>query len=174
MWKKEGWTQEKPYTAEQFAEMAMDFCSRHSFDKAPAPPGKKTHEFNEIDERERKRPFLTEEEQLQAAVAASLRADHGVEEYEMEEDDDIEYLGTTEQVAAESTEEEEKEPSFIETLLTTVVGDEPSEGARIQLRMPDATKIVRKFGKTDSIKTVYAFVAVSAHANHFPLSDSCC
>ena len=174
MWKKEGWTQEKPYTAEQFAEMAMDFCSRHSFDKAPAPPGKKTHEFNEIDERERKRPFLTEEEQLQAAVAASLRADHGEEEYEMEEDDDIEYLGTTEQVAAESTEEEEKEPSFIETLLTTVVGDEPSEGARIQLRMPDATKIVRKFGKTDSIKTVYAFVAVSAHANHFPLSDSCC
>ena len=38
MWKKEGWTQENPMTAELFAETTMDFCSRHSFDKPPQAP----------------------------------------------------------------------------------------------------------------------------------------
>mmetsp|Transcript_19020 Transcript_19020/g.23401 ORF Transcript_19020/g.23401 Transcript_19020/m.23401 type:complete len:560 (-) Transcript_19020:403-2082(-) len=35
---KEGWTMENPMTADQFAEMAIDFCSRNSFDKPPAAP----------------------------------------------------------------------------------------------------------------------------------------
>jgi len=38
MWRKEGWTQVAPMTPEQFAEVAADFCSRHTFDKPPVAP----------------------------------------------------------------------------------------------------------------------------------------
>jgi hypothetical protein len=65
LWKKKRWTQEKPFTAEHFAEMAMDFCSRHSFDKAPLPSKKNSMPSGNG---ERKRPVMSEEEQLQAAV----------------------------------------------------------------------------------------------------------
>jgi hypothetical protein len=37
MWRKEGWTQESPMSTELFAEVAMDFCSRNSFDRPPPP-----------------------------------------------------------------------------------------------------------------------------------------
>lgn len=175
LWKKEGWTQEKPFSAADFAEIAMDFCSRHSFDKAPLAPSKKTSNGAGPTPNggERKRPFMSEEEQLQAAMVASLKRDEAQEnidvdgdedEYVMEEDDDddIQYLGTAEEMAQKSEdEEEEKQPSFIDNLLATEVGDEPPVGARIQLRMPDATRMVRKFAKSDTVKTIYAFVAVS-------------
>lgn len=178
LWKKEGWTQEKPFSAADFAEMAMDFCSRHSFDKAPLAPSKKTANGatgatpNGKYSGERKRPFMSEEEQLQAAMVASLKRDEAhdnidvdgdEDEYVMDEDDDdIQYLGTAEEMAQKSEdEEEEKQPSFIDNLLATEVGDEPPVGARIQLRMPDATRMVRKFAKSNIVKTIYAFVAVS-------------
>ena len=37
LWRKEGWTQVNPMTAEQFVEIASDFCSGHSFDRMPVP-----------------------------------------------------------------------------------------------------------------------------------------
>ena len=43
----------------------------------------------------------------------------------------------------------------------TTVGDEPASGARIQIRMPDAKRLVRKFAPEDTVKSIYAFVAVS-------------
>ena len=183
LWKKEGWTQEKPFTAEHFAEMAMDFCSRHSFDKAPLPPSKKdaaTRNGNG----ERKRPFMSEEEQMQAAMAASLKQEHEAEdkdddEYVMDEDDDddgddeIECLGTSDEKMVSSPEQEvarveqQQTPTWIETLLATEVGDEPTDGSRVQLRMPDATRIVRKFLDSESVKSIYAFVAVSSLCGAF-------
>ena len=184
LWKKEGWNQEKPFSAEHFAEMAMDFCSRHSFDKAPLPPSKKHAQAAANGNGERKRPFMSEEEQMQAAMAASLKPENSQENNESNKDDDDEYamedadddgddiecLGTRDEMVTSHTEkeevqevEEEKPPSFFETLLVTAVGDEPADGARIQLRMPDATRLVRKFQKSDSVKTIYAFVAVRMH-----------
>ena len=41
MWRREGWTQERPLTKEDFAEMAMDFCSRHSLDNPPSASHKR-------------------------------------------------------------------------------------------------------------------------------------
>lgn len=166
LWKKEGWTQVKPFTAENFAEIAMDFCSRHSFDKDPLPPGKKsaTPSING----EKKRPFMSEDEQMQAAVAASLNSTNHCEketehedEYSMEADnDEVGFLGTRDEQAGTDLEEERK-PSFVEKLLALEFAEEPSDGARIQIRMPDATRLVRKFGKDDAVKMIYAFVAVS-------------
>lgn len=171
LWKKEGWTQQNPMTAELFAETAMDFCSRHSFDKppqAPRPSGAAS--------RPAKRPMheMSEDEQLQAAMRASLKESEGDDEisngnneYEMEDnDDEIEYIGTStddskpEAKAAEPVPAPEpKEPSFLDELLAMPPGDEPASGARIQLRMPDGKRNVRKFDPSQSIKSIYAFIA---------------
>ena len=35
LWRKEGWVQVDPLTAEQFVEIASNFYSRHSFNKLP-------------------------------------------------------------------------------------------------------------------------------------------
>jgi len=165
MWKKEGWNQVKPFTSENFAEMAMDFCSRHSFDKEPPPPPKKSAATNNGNG-EKKRPYMNESEQIQAAMAASLNSNDNNDDedgYIMEDDDDddddkeVECLGTQKQMIEEKV--EEKKPTFMETLLSVTVGDEPAAGARIQFRMPDATRLVRKFEKNDDVKTIYAFVA---------------
>ena len=92
MWKKEGWTQQNPLTAEQFAEYAMDFCSRHSFDRPPQAP-RPPSSGNGPKGLPAKRPMheMSEEEQLQAAMRASLEdagAGDGANEYEYEMDDD--------------------------------------------------------------------------------------
>lgn len=155
LWKKEGWTQEKPFNAEAFAEVAMDFCSKHSFEKEPTSGKKKR--------------IMSEKEQMQAALVASLKSDESDEdEYVMEDDDDddVQCLGTQEEMLASKAlpQEEEKKPapapSLIETLLSMPVGDEPADGARVQLRMPDAKRLVRRFQGSDPVKTLYAFVAV--------------
>mmetsp|Transcript_30065 Transcript_30065/g.34951 ORF Transcript_30065/g.34951 Transcript_30065/m.34951 type:complete len:90 (+) Transcript_30065:1458-1727(+) len=41
------------------------------------------------------------------------------------------------------------------------VGEEPSTGARIMIRMPDGKRLVRKFNLEESVKMVYAFVSQS-------------
>jgi len=92
---------------------------------------------------------MSESEELQAAMQASLNDD--------DSDEEVEYVGSSEDVQEE---EEEKEPSFVETLLAMDVGEEPANGARIQMRMPDAKRLVRKFAPDDTVKSIYAFVAV--------------
>mmetsp|Transcript_31899 Transcript_31899/g.73295 ORF Transcript_31899/g.73295 Transcript_31899/m.73295 type:complete len:367 (+) Transcript_31899:3-1103(+) len=169
LWKKEGWTQENPFNAGAFAEMAMDFCSRHSFDKEPIAPAKPNGTSG-------RKHAMSEEEQMQVAMAASLKAqdddddDEEEDDYVMEDDDDdedgVQYLGTQEEMETSNAmkqepeeEAEPKPPSLIETLLSFPVGEEPAGGARIQLRMPDAKRLVRKFTVSDTVKTIYAFVA---------------
>jgi hypothetical protein len=165
MWKKEGWTQENPMTAELFAETAMDFCSRHSFDKPPQAP-RPTNAAS----RPAKRPMneMSEDEQLQAAMQASLQEATGDNDgddvdYEMEDDDDdVECLGTGGNVEDSKPEAEaKKEPSLLDQLLGTQLGDEPAAGARIQIRMPDGKRQVRRFDPSQTVKSIYAYIAVS-------------
>ena len=154
MWKKEGWTQENPVTSETFAEMAMDFCSRNSFDRppqAPRPPGSKPSP--------KEKPFheLSEEEQLQAAMKASIEDAAPAQD----DDDEVEYLGTKEEMMEETEDAKPAaKPSMIDELLNVAVGDEPAKGARIQIRMPDGKRVVRRFNPSDSVKIIYAFLAV--------------
>eukprot|EP00429_Kryptoperidinium_foliaceum_P000728 CAMPEP_0176018876 /NCGR_PEP_ID=MMETSP0120_2-20121206/9103_1 /TAXON_ID=160619 /ORGANISM="Kryptoperidinium foliaceum, Strain CCMP 1326" /LENGTH=443 /DNA_ID=CAMNT_0017351939 /DNA_START=79 /DNA_END=1410 /DNA_ORIENTATION=+ len=163
MWKKEGWTQQNPLTAESFAELAMDFCSRHSFDKPPQAPRP-----NGAASRPAKRPMheMSEEEQIQEAMRASLQevtGDDGDAEMGSDGDDDIEYLGSSgdgdSKPAAKQEEEKPKEPSIVDELLAMDVGDEPAQGARIQLRMPDGKRAVRKFDPSQNVKVLYAYIA---------------
>eukprot|EP00539_Tryblionella_compressa_P003845 CAMPEP_0178734778 /NCGR_PEP_ID=MMETSP0744-20121128/1533_1 /TAXON_ID=913974 /ORGANISM="Nitzschia punctata, Strain CCMP561" /LENGTH=483 /DNA_ID=CAMNT_0020387097 /DNA_START=15 /DNA_END=1466 /DNA_ORIENTATION=+ len=177
LWKKEGWTQQNPLTAEQFAETAMDFCSRHSFDKPPQAPRP-----NSAAARPTKRPMheMSEEEQLQAAMRESLKesganldddGDDDEDEYIMEEDDDDDVQivaetgagGDSKPQAVDTKEEKPKPaaPSMLDQLLALDLGDEPEKGARIQFRMPDGKRKIRKFDPSQNVRLIYAFVAQS-------------
>lgn len=167
MYKKEGWTQEKPLTAELFAETAMDFCSRHSFDKPPVAP--RPVSASSLPSK-RAMHEMSEDEQLQAAMRASLGDDDEDDVIVMDDDeegDEVEYLaindGEGEDMKPEAApvQPEEKPSSLIDELVGMSLGDEPANGARIQLRMPDGKRFVRKFDSSASVKTIYAFVAVS-------------
>lgn len=143
MWQRQGWTQVNPLTPQDFAELAMDFCSRHSFSNPPSSVGVKRS--------------LSESEELQAALKASLKND--------DSDDEVEYLGTaSDDMSQEDNDKQEEEsyPSVIQDLLAYTVGDEPSQGARIQIRMPNGKRLVRKFALDAPVKSIYAFVAVRA------------
>jgi hypothetical protein len=177
LWKKEGWTQVNPLTAVQFAEFAMDFCSRHSFDKPPQAP--RPSGGSAATGRPSKRPMheMSEEEQLQAAMRESLKESGGAAaaasmddddeddvEYVMEDggDDDVQILEDSKPQAEEAKPPAPAAaPSMLAQLLSLDLGDEPANGARIQFRMPDGKKNIRKFDTSKNVRLVYAFVAVS-------------
>ena len=52
---------------------------------------------------------------------------------------------------------------FEREILNLKVGEEPTSGnlARVQIRMPDGRRLVRKFRGDDPVKLIYAFVAQS-------------
>lgn len=200
LWRKEGWTQVNPLTAEQFVEIASDFCSTHSFDKLPTaarhaytngiPLGGSSSSSgggtinSGSDARPghaHKRPIheLTEEEQLQAAIRASMgetddnlhdEDDGDVEVLDSMEGDDAKKPGAKKDDATEidknivEAEEERSTFAFQREILAMEVGQEPSAStggedvARVQIRMPDGKRLVRKFYASSPVKLIYAFV----------------
>lgn len=181
MWKKEGWNMIDPMTSEQFAQIAADFCSQHSFDRPPVanPPGIRPN-------RPTKRPVedLSEQEQLEKAIRESQGLDIDMDNYSDEDDhsttnvhddddDDVDVVPPpSAKLKSDSTSRittsvpikfpPKKEKTFEEVILEMDIGEEPKEnGARVQIRMPDGGKIVRKFKKEDTVKVIYAFVSQS-------------
>ena len=161
LWRKEGWTQKNPVTAETFSEIAMDFCSRNSFDKppqAPRPPGGAAV-------RPGKRPVqeMSESEQLQAAMRASMQQDNNDDEvqYIHSDDEDDEAIDVVDDSKPEAQTTQSTQSTFVEELLSFSVPDEPADGSRIQLRMPDGKRVVRKFAPSGLVRTIYAFIAQS-------------
>lgn len=154
MWKKEGWTQENPLTAEMFAETAADFCSRHTFARPPVEPTS----------RQNKRPIteMTEEQQLQAAIRESMASMCSNEEQNG-------HHAPSEEIPTPTEDTKPSKPSLEEELLQFPVPDEPSgtePSARVQIRMPDGSRVVRKFHIDHTVKTIFAFVKQSnAEAN---------
>ena len=183
MWRKEGWTQQNALTADTFAEIAMDFCSRNSFDRppqAPRPPvnasstaasssspsssttpAKRMHE-------------MSEEEQLQAAMRASMTeagstapsdstdivyVDDSYDDNEVQIVEDAKPKASTATTDAETT----TMVSLNDELQSYILPEEPTtveDVSRIQFRMVDSKKVVRKFSSSDPVRAVYAFVAV--------------
>jgi UBX domain-containing protein 7 len=166
MWKKEGWTQQNPMTADAFAEIAMDFCSRNSFDRppqAPRPPGstagvrpaKRMHE-------------MSEEEQLQAAMQASMSDASGGAVSAIDVEDEIVYVDDdSESDIGDAADVDRKPqaaaaPTLNDELQAFALPEEPSkDGSRIQLRLPDGKRVVRTFASSNPVRAIYAFVAVS-------------
>jgi hypothetical protein len=156
----------------------MDFCSRNSFDRPPQAPsrpsqGSSSSNSNRPAKRERPMHEMSEDEQLQAAMRASMGETVPVAEdgSTLDDSDDVEFLGTgddngdgddkpaAKEVAAEKV--VVKEPSLNDELLQMSIGDEPAKGARLQFKTPDGKRVVRRFDPADAVKTIYAFVAVS-------------
>jgi hypothetical protein len=110
---------------------------------------------------------MSEDEQLEVAMRASLQTATGDDDdaeavMEDDDDDDVEYLGTNDDMKPEAAPAaEEKPPSLMDELVAMPIGDEPASGARIQCRMPDGKRQVRKFAQSDTVKSIYAFIAVS-------------
>jgi hypothetical protein len=175
LWRKEGWTQVNPLTAEQFVEIASDFCSRHSFDKLPTA-ARHTYASGvplvsgtlspSIDGGGNRRPSsgdkrpiheLTEEEQLQAAIRASIQ---GNDDDDDNDNSDVEVIDVAKNSSAD---DETGQSAFEREILCVNVGDEPVSGdlARVQIRMPDGRRLIRKFRGDDPVKLIYAFVAQS-------------
>jgi hypothetical protein len=167
MWRKEGWTQESPMSTELFAEVAMDFCSRNSFDRPPQAP--RPSSSSRPAKRERPMHEMSEDEQLQAAMRASMgelpAALATMDGAGGDDTDDVEFLGTGDDDGDDKPPAKvtvaEKEPSMNDELLKMSIGDEPAKGARIQFKTPDGKRVVRRFDPSDVVKNVYAFVAVS-------------
>ena len=144
--------------------ICTDFCSRHSFSKQPAPA---KHGYNNSNTQpSNKRPIqeLSEEEQLQAAIRASMMQEND----EMEEEGINDVDKSMENVVDNEENDDDAKPAALNTfeqeILALDVGDEPTSGnnvARIQIRMPDGKRLVRKFKGDDSVKIIYAFVAQS-------------
>lgn len=136
-----------------------------------------------------KRPItdMTEEEQLEAAIRASMAdaggesgADEGNEsggfasgdddvddDYDMDDEDAVKAESSTLDASSADKDKEVSDEkggetkSFEEELLTTDIGEEPTSGdiARVQIRMPDGKRLVRKFCGDDSVRVIFAFVA---------------
>ncbi len=204
LYRKEGWTQVNPLTAEQFVEIASDFCSRHSFDKAPMPArhgyanGGGSGGMGGIggESRPAKRPVheLSEQEQLEAAIRASMQDASG-EQQSDDDDDEVQVLeendggdnvigksieedttSTTKSATQDNNlddsnnnndddkqEEESKVSPFLSEIVSMTVPTEPTTTgptiARVQLRMPNGKRLVRKFDGDSPVKVIYAYVA---------------
>eukprot|EP00587_Corethron_hystrix_P006178 CAMPEP_0113306616 /NCGR_PEP_ID=MMETSP0010_2-20120614/5797_1 /TAXON_ID=216773 ORGANISM="Corethron hystrix, Strain 308" /NCGR_SAMPLE_ID=MMETSP0010_2 /ASSEMBLY_ACC=CAM_ASM_000155 /LENGTH=527 /DNA_ID=CAMNT_0000161321 /DNA_START=135 /DNA_END=1718 /DNA_ORIENTATION=- /assembly_acc=CAM_ASM_000155 len=169
MWSREGWTQEDPMTALQFAGIATDFCSAHSFDKPPAPPrqaaGGVSGTTGPPDARKSKRPIneLSEEEQLQAAIQASM-AENNEESGGDDMDEDEEEYDNNMPNGDDGMAVVDEKPDTLtmaDEFADVAVGVEPATGARVQIRMPDGRRVVRRFDMTQNLKVLYAFVIQS-------------
>lgn len=165
LWRREGWTQQNPMTAEAFAEIAMDFCSRNSFDRPPQPP-RPTGAASPTLPAKRPMNEMSEAEQLQAAMRASMEDvsdavdDDGDAEIEYLDESDVDD-DEVQVLDSKPVAEEEKQPTFNDQLQSCAIPNEPEDGSRIQMRMPDGKRVVRKFAATDLVLAIYAFISVS-------------
>jgi UBX domain-containing protein 7 len=163
LYRKEGWTQQNPLTPDSFAETAMDFCSRNSFDRPPQAPRPGGGPAPAAAGNPLKRPVneMSEADQIKAAMRASIEDVTGVGSAIA--DDTIENHSDEDEVVVMDSKPEAKEAkpaSIVDELMSFTVPDEPTDGYRIQIRMPDGKRAVRKFSASDSVRTIYAYIAV--------------
>ncbi|KAJ3010331.1 hypothetical protein HKX48_007454 [Thoreauomyces humboldtii] len=138
-------------TPAEFLSDVLDFLSRFSLEQTSTPAAKKkktaTKGKKAITE-------LSEEEQLELALAASMGESSVVKEEHSEVvvlDDDAE--------SADAVHEEklaEPAPNRIQGKMN----EEPTgpDATRVQFRLPDGTRKVRKFRKSDTIRTLFEYI----------------
>ncbi|KAF1775968.1 Ubiquitin-related domain [Phytophthora cactorum] len=121
---------------QDMTEKLSDFCCMHTPD-APPTEQKKEAEPNIMD--------ASEDDQLAAAIAASMQNGEG---------ETMQTEGDMEQ--EEKNEEEKAQEPVVE------LAPEPEAGApgvtRVQIRVPDGSRLTRRFLKTDPLAMVWTFV----------------
>lgn len=99
---------------------------------------------------------MSEEEQIKAAIAASL----GKDDSEEAEVAAVAAVENPVQPTAAEQEEDTKEVSKLDAI-QAVKRDEPTDmenSTRIQLRMADGKRVIRRFMKTDPVQYLFEFV----------------
>lgn len=136
-------TWESVLTPTDFMMQVTEFLERHSPEAAESSVVKKQRMLKNISD-------MSEEEQINAAIAASLQA-KGEDTQEEEEND---------QQENQEDIKETQEKSALDSI-QPIKRDEPTDPAnttRIQLRTPDGKRIVRRFLKTDPVRHLFEFV----------------
>ncbi|KAG6620784.1 putative ubiquitin regulatory protein [Phytophthora cinnamomi] len=125
---------------QDMTEKLSDFCCMHTLD-APPTEQKKEAEPNIMD--------ASEDDQLAAAIAASMQDNNGGS-------DDDEPKQAEEDMDQEEKDEEEAQEAVV------ALTPEPDAGApgvtRVQIRVPDGSRLTRRFLKTDPLAMVWTFV----------------
>ena len=171
--------------------MEIDFCSQHSFDKPPKV-GNLGHRPNraikrsveDLSEQEQLEKAIRESQGLDVDMDKEYEYDDNeyqkMDEYDDNDDDDNDddddddddevvpppaaRLKSDSSSVTSPSKPPPREKTFEEEILDIDVGDEPkTNGAILQIRMPGGGKKVRKFNKSDTVKVIYAFVAVRNH-----------
>lgn len=133
----------------------------NTFDKPPS--------VNTVRKSKRNLEELSEQEQLEEAIRISqgYNASTANKDSDMTGDDDTNVKKPSSSSSPKEKEETAAATSsqvnpFHEEILGIEIGEEPSEGgARVLIRLPDGSRVKRKFKEDDSVKVIYAFVAVS-------------
>eukprot|EP00644_Phytophthora_capsici_P009327 jgi/Phyca11/505419/fgenesh2_kg.PHYCAscaffold_13_\ len=121
---------------QDMTEKLSDFCCMHTLD-APPTEQKRKAEPDIMD--------ASEDDQLAAAIAASMQGNNGDDddEGEMKQDD-------------QALDEEKAQEAVVE------LAPEPDAGVpgvtRVQIRVPDGSRLTRRFLKTDPLAMVWTFV----------------
>ncbi|ORY93425.1 hypothetical protein BCR43DRAFT_377107 [Syncephalastrum racemosum] len=140
---------EKDIKPTEFMMDVTEFLdTRSSEEVAPATPKKaKVAEVSD----------MSEEEQIRAAIQASLDGKASESPKEQKE----EHAEEGEEEPQEEEGEEEEPQNDVLSTLQPVKRDEPTDLAnstRVQLRMADGTRIIRRFLKTDPVRYLFEFV----------------
>ncbi|KAJ3054395.1 hypothetical protein HK097_001946 [Rhizophlyctis rosea] len=97
---------------------------------------------------------LSEEEQLELALAASVESNGGIA---IDNDDDEDTAQDDEEDILKNSEVEK--PVDVLAVLLPVKRPEPTaDAARIQFRLPDGGRVIHKFNKTDPVRFLFEFV----------------
>jgi len=137
------------------------FSGSSSTSNAPAMKNKKVDQVSsQLSRPGRNISEMTEEEQLHAAIAASLAGSTSESQsvVDLTREDDIVFIEDEEQVLAAL--EPQQETVGIESIMA-VKRDEPPLGTgvtRVQFRLPDGTRVVRRFIKDDLVRYLFEYV----------------
>ncbi|KND04409.1 uncharacterized protein SPPG_00139 [Spizellomyces punctatus DAOM BR117] len=149
-------------TPAEFMQDASEFLARHSL-HLPAPARKKKKTVTPAGQR----PVteLSEEEQLELALAASMGQTKVAPAADQDE--------TADEV--EAMEDVVPSTNVFDTI-EPILNEEPtgSDAVRIQFRLPDGTRKVRRFRKTDPVRTLFQYVRADvpeARAKPFELMN---
>ncbi|KAL0076260.1 hypothetical protein J3Q64DRAFT_1647859 [Phycomyces blakesleeanus] len=132
---------DKQLSASDFMMNATEFLERQSSDRSRPAAMKRPRVTKDVLD-------MSEEEQINAAIAASLKAYGNAPEREDSDFEDI----------------EEEEPAVTGSLLDSIKANkrpEPTnlaDSTRIQFRLVDGKRVIRRFMKTDPVRYLFEFV----------------
>ncbi|KAI9279383.1 hypothetical protein BY458DRAFT_488024 [Sporodiniella umbellata] len=143
---------EKALNPTDFMMEVTEFLENNSAEEKPSPSTmKRPKVMKSVSD-------MSEEEQLNAAIAASLSGSSSpnIEDEElekMEEEDTV-----------------ETKPESVFDSIQSIERDEPTGGdhtTRIQIRMGDGSRVVRRFNKSDPVEHLFEFVKTKVEGQHF-------